>query len=170
MAKLVLKDKELADTDNRTYLEQAFFAQGVSAERLTILGNTDRASHFAAYQMIDIALDPFPHGGGLTTLDAMWMGVPVLTWPGQTISSRLAAASLAKLGLMDFIADSAANYVDLAIAKAGNLEALSQLRSNLRDRVASTEFGDSSRYSRTVEVAYRQMWHRWCAEQTSHTG
>jgi predicted O-linked N-acetylglucosamine transferase (SPINDLY family) len=165
-AKLVLKDRELIDADNRTYLERAFFAQGVSAERLVILGNTDRTSHFVAYQMIDIALDPFPHGGGLTTLDAIWMGVPVLTWPGQTISSRLAAASLAKLGLTDFIASSAANYVDLAISKAKNLEALSQLRFNLRDRVASSEFGDDSRYGQAVEVAYRQMWRRWCAGQT----
>jgi hypothetical protein len=83
IANLILTDREPTNVDNPTYLEHAFFAQGVSTEHLTIFGNTDRTSHFSAYQMIGIALDPFPHGGGLTTLDAIWMGVPVLTWPGK---------------------------------------------------------------------------------------
>jgi protein O-GlcNAc transferase len=69
-------------------------AEGIAAERITVLDKMTRTSHFITYQEIDIALDPFPHAGGMTTLDAFWMGVPVVTWPGSTISSRLAAATL----------------------------------------------------------------------------
>jgi protein O-GlcNAc transferase len=92
----------------------------------------DRASYFATYQNIDIALDTFPHSGGMTTLDALWMGIPVVTWAGETISARLAAASLAALKRTDFIANSPDSYVNLAVAKASNVDALSLLRATLR--------------------------------------
>ena len=101
----------------------------------------------------------------MTTLDALWMGVPVVTSPGRTISSRLAAASLSAAGLHDFIAPDLDLYVEVAVAKAGDLPALAELRANLRERVEACEFGDPVRYARAVEAAYRDMWQRWCAEQ-----
>ena len=169
-ARLVLKDRSLTDAGQRTRLEGAFVTEGISAGRLKLLADSDRASHFAAYQKIDIALDPFPHGGGMTTLDALWMGIPVLTWAGQTISSRLAAASLSALGLTDFIANAPNSYVDLAVAKATNLEALCQLRTNLRTQIAASEFGDCVRYSRAVEAVYREIWQRWTLDRTRQSG
>jgi predicted O-linked N-acetylglucosamine transferase (SPINDLY family) len=158
----------LADSGQRRRIEDAFAAQGISAGRLTLQGGSDRASHFAAYRKIDIALDTFPHSGGMTTLDAMWMGVPVVTWAGDTISSRLAAACLTALGLTDFVASTPEAYVDLAVAKATSLEALSRLRAGLRTRIAASEFGDSARYCRAVEAAYREMWRLWCSARASH--
>jgi protein O-GlcNAc transferase len=168
-AHLLLKDAALDDADQRARIKAAFFAEGVSAERLKCMGGSNRGAHFGAYQRIDIALDPFPHGGGMTTLDALWMGVPVVTWSGETISSRLAAASLTALGLTDFVATDPETYVDLAIAKASNIEYLSLLRTSLRERLATSEFGDCSRYSRAVETAYREIWHRWCAARNGHS-
>jgi protein O-GlcNAc transferase len=129
---------------------------------VAILDQGSRESHFAAYQELDIALDPYPHGGGMTTLDALWMGVPVVTCPGRTISSRLAAASLHAAGLDDYIASDSSHYIELAIAMAGNLAALADLRKTLRERVAGTPFGDPVRYARAVEGQYRSMWRRWC--------
>ena len=161
-AHLVLKDRGLADPDQRARIGAILAEQGITAERVKLLGPTDRAGHFAAYQEIDIALDPFPHGGGMTTLDALWMGVPVVTWSGRTISSRLAAASLTALGLTDFIAPDPETYVELAVAKATDVEALSRLRANLRKRVSDSAFGDCAQYTRAVEAAYREMWQRWC--------
>ena len=99
----------------------------------------------------------------MTTLDALWMGVPVVTCPGKTISSRLAAASLSALGLTDYIAADGDAYVALAIAKAGDLDALARLRAGLRGRLADLAVGDPRRYARAVESAYRDMWRRWCA-------
>src|SRR5262249_3360914 len=140
-AHLVLKTRLLADSSQRARVAAILAEEGVTAERVKLLGHSDRARHFTAYQEIDIALDPFPPGGGMTTLDALWMGVPVLTWPGRTISSRLAAASLTALNLTDFIAPDLDTYVELAIAKATDVDALSRLRGTLRKRVADSAFG-----------------------------
>jgi protein O-GlcNAc transferase len=161
-AHLLIKDRGLADLNQRARIHAVFAEQGVGVERVKLLGPTDRAGHFAAYQEIDLALDPFPHGGGMTTLDALWMGVPVVTWSGRTISSRLAAASLSALGLTDFIAFDPETYVELAVAKATDVEALSRLRANLRRRVSHSRFGDCALYTSAVEAAYREMWQRWC--------
>ncbi len=167
-ARLVVKaDQLLGDASRRARIDAVLGEEGIAAERVTLLGRGDRASHFAAYRGIDLALDPFPHGGGMTTLDALWMGVPVVTWPGATISSRLAAASLTALGLTDYIAADADAYVELVIAKASDLDALARLRAELRGRVAGSAIGDPRRYARAVESAYREMWRRWCASRTN---
>jgi len=103
----------------------------------------------------------------MTTLDALWMGVPVVTAPGRIPSSRIAAASLTAAGLSDFIAPDHQGFVQLATDKANDLASLAQLRAGLRDRVANTEFGDPVRYTRAVERHYRSMWRRWCEGQKS---
>jgi predicted O-linked N-acetylglucosamine transferase (SPINDLY family) len=155
----------VADSSQQDRIRSILSEEGITANRIKLVGESDRAGHFTAYREIDIALDPFPHGGGMTTLDALWMGVPVVTWPGRSISSRLAAASLTALGLNDFIADDVQKYVELAVAKAADLDGLSRLRASLRERVANSAFGDCARYTRSVEDAYRKMWQRWCAGQ-----
>jgi protein O-GlcNAc transferase len=132
-------------------------------------GIVSRKAHFAAYGDIDIALDPFPHGGGMTTLEALWMGVPVVTAPGGTISSRLAAATLTAAQLTDFIATDHRHYVELAVKKASDLSSLADLRSRLRDRLANTEFGNTLRYARAVEKQYRAMWQTWCRSRDAAT-
>jgi predicted O-linked N-acetylglucosamine transferase (SPINDLY family) len=164
-ARLVLKHPQLADPPQRMRILSAFEAHGISPGSLTFIGGTDRPTHFACYNIIDIGLDPFPHGGGMTTLDALWMGVPVVTWAGSSVSSRWAATSLVPLGLTDFVADRPESYIELAVAKAADLESLSKLRASLRTRVAVSEFGDGPRYCRTVEAAYLGMWQRWCDQQ-----
>jgi hypothetical protein len=123
----------------------------------TLMTRSDRVSHFAAYSAIDIALDPFPHAGGMTTLDALWTGVPVVTWAGKSVSSRWAATSLAPLGLTDFIADGPESYVALAIAKTADLEALTRLGASLRTRMATSDWatvcafaGPSKRHTSNV--------------------
>jgi hypothetical protein len=107
----------------------------------------------------------YAHGGGMTTLDALWMGVPVVTWRGRTISSRLAAASLTALDLTDFIASDRESYVELAVAKASDPDALNRMRASLRPRLARSSVGDPERYARAVEAAYVEMWKRWCADR-----
>lgn len=160
-ARIVLKDRALENVAEKMRLTNFFANNGVSAERLTCLAESERAAHLSMYQEIDIGLDPFPHSGGMTTLDALWMGIPVVTWAGQTISSRLAASSLAALGLNSFIADDLDAYVDIAVAASNDIVGLSGLRSTLRDRLAASEFGDPVQYCRAVESAYTDIWRRW---------
>ena len=169
-SRLVLKDRLLDEASQRTPMLAVLAEEGVAPDRVTFLDYTGRAGHFAALQEIDIALDPFPHGGGMTTLDALWMGVPVVTWPGHTASSRIAAACLTAVGLTDFIARDPASYVQLALAKAADLDALAQLRARLRGQVAQSAVGNLDRYTRAVEAIYRQIWQRWCAAAANHRG
>jgi predicted O-linked N-acetylglucosamine transferase (SPINDLY family) len=164
-SRLVLKDRPLEQ--QRSAIVGTMAEEGISDDRVTLLGHVDRADHFALYREVDIALDPSPHGGGMTTLDALWMGVPVVTAPGRIPSSRIAAASLTAAGLSDFIAPDHQGFVQLATDKANDLASLAQLRAGLRDRVANTEFGDPVRYTRAVERHYRSMWRRWCEGQKS---
>jgi predicted O-linked N-acetylglucosamine transferase (SPINDLY family) len=163
-SRLLLKERTLIDAGQRARILGVLGAHGVSAERVTLLGWRDPTEQFETYQKIDLALDPFPHCGAMTTLEALWMGVPVVTCAGATIPSRLAAASLTALGLTDFIAPDLDEYVALAVAKARDVAALARLRASLRQRIASSPFGDPLRYARAVETAYRTMWQRWCAE------
>jgi protein O-GlcNAc transferase len=161
-AHLVLKARMLAESSQQVRVRDILAKERVASKRVQLLGYSDRDRHFIAYQEIDIALDPFPHSGGMTTLDALWMGVPVVTCPGRTISSRLAAASLTALGLPDFIAPDLGTYVELATAKATDVTGLSRMRETLRKRVADSAFGDPARYTCAVEAAYREMWRSWC--------
>ena len=166
-ARLVLKHGHLAEPAFRARIANAFERHGVPSDALVFLGVTDRHTHFSCYNMIDIALDTFPHAGGMTTLDALWMGVPVVSWPGDLVSSRWAATSLVPLGLSDFLADSEEGYIKLAVAKAADIESLTQLRASLRARMANSEFGNGRRFCRAVEAAYVEMWSRWCGVATA---
>jgi predicted O-linked N-acetylglucosamine transferase (SPINDLY family) len=162
-SRLVLKDRLLDQASQQTPILNLLGEQGIDADRVSFLDQTSRSAHFSALHEIDIALDPFPHGGGMTTLDALWMGVPVVTWPGRTASSRVAAACLTAVGLTDFIARDPASYAQLAIAKASDLDNLVQLRGRLREQVAGSPVGNLERYTRAVEAVYRGLWQRWCA-------
>ena len=161
-ARLVLKDAALDTPQLRARVVSLLAAEGIASERITLLGKTDHATHLRNYETIDIALDPFPHGGGMTTLEALWMGVPVITFAGETISSRLAAACEGALGLDDFIASDLAGYISLAAQKASDPAALAALRRSLRPRMMASAVGDSTRYTSAVEAAYRAIWRRWC--------
>jgi protein O-GlcNAc transferase len=164
-SRLVLKERTLADPGQKERILAALAAHGVQADRVTLLGWRDPTEQFEAYHEIDLALDPFPHAGAMTTLEALWMGVAVVTCAGPTIPSRLTAASLTALGLTSFIAPDLDSYVELAIATARDVETLAHLRASLRERMARSDFGKAARYARAVEAAYRDMWQCWCARQ-----
>ena len=162
-ARLLLKNKQFGDPAEQNELRAAFAAAGLPPERVILLGQTGRAEHFAAYRQLDVALDPFPHGGGMTTLDALAMGMPVITRPGRTIPSRLAASCLTALGLTQLIAADAEAYVAAAVAMARDLDALEKLRAELPGRLAHSAIGDARRYAAAVETAYRAAWRQYCA-------
>jgi protein O-GlcNAc transferase len=162
-SRLVLKDRTLIDSGQRARILTVFAAHGVATDRVTLLGWPEATEPYETYHDIDLALDPFPHSGGITTLEALWMGVPVVTCVGRTISSRLSAATLSALGLTDFIAPDVEAYAKLAVVKAREMDVLSGLRASLRKRLGESDFGDPLRYARAVEAAYRKIWQRWSA-------
>jgi len=161
-SRMVLKTGELDDAATRARVTGHFTRAGVASERITLLGKTSWPDHMAAFNRVDISLDPFPQGGGVTTLEGLLMGVPVVTLRWPTLSGRTSASILTTLGLPDWIAETPEQYVEIAVRKAQGIPALAELRSQLRPRFMSSVIGDADAYARVVEQEYRQLWREWC--------
>jgi protein O-GlcNAc transferase len=141
---------------------RAFFnARGIAADRLELVGFLHRWEYLSLYRRIDLGLDPFPFNGMTTTCDALWMGAPVLTLPGEMPASRAGLSLLSTIGLGELAASSEEDYVRLAVELAGNLPRLAHLRATLRPRMRASPLMDAPRFARNVEAAYRSMWERW---------
>lgn len=163
-SRLLLKAPHLGDPNARTDLLGAFRNHGIGAERLILLPMDDELStHLARYHDVDIGLDPFPFNGTTTTLEALWMGVPVVTITGDRHSARVGASILRNTGLERLIAATAPEYVALAAGLAGDRTRLIQLRRTMRERLQTSPVLDAAGFTATLEVAYRNMWRDWCA-------
>lgn len=148
-------------------LQKAFAESGIRTDRIELGGRVSRPEYFERYHRIDIGLDTFPYNGGTTTLDAAWMGVPVVTLTGGTAVQRVGTCIAMNLGLPELVATSTDDYVEKAIALARDLERLSGLRGQLRDRLGRSPLGDPHRFARHLEAAYRDAWHRYCVQHQS---
>ena len=115
-----------------------------------------------AFTSLDLGLDPFPYNGHTSTLDALWMGVPVITLAGRTAVGRGGVSILSNLGLPELIAQSTQQYVDISIQLASDIPRLRALRAGLRQRMRSSALMDGKQFAADVEVAFRSMWKTWC--------
>jgi predicted O-linked N-acetylglucosamine transferase (SPINDLY family) len=166
-ARLILKGISFADAATRALFLDRLGERGVPAERVELLAwHPGPAEHLALYHRVDIALDPFPYNGTTTTCDALWMGVPVITLRGHRHAGRVGASLLTQVGLTDLIANSIEEYVELALALAGNPGRLDALRRTLRRRMAASTLCDEGAFASKMEAAFRTMWQHWC--QGSH--
>jgi len=135
---------------------------GVSRGRITCVPYASLQEYFRSFEAVDIALDSMPYSGGTTTCDALWMGVPVVTVPGSRSVSRSATSVLSAVGLPEWIAPSAKEYVRRAVRFAGERDLLRELRGSLRERMRASPLMDEERFTRDLEQAYREMWRKWC--------
>ena len=140
----------------------AFAAHGIGPERIELRGGSGHRAFMRQYNDIDIVLDPFPYSGGLTTCEALWMGVPTVAMPGEIFASRHSMIHLSNAGLADWVTADLASYVELAVAKASDLPALAALRSGLRARVKASPLCDAPRFGRNLGAALRFAWQDWC--------
>jgi len=162
---MAFKAGELEEEAHRERVMAVFKALGIPSTRLMFMGGTDWHAHMEVYNEIDIALDPFPHGGGVTTLEALMMGVPVITLRWPTVPGRLSSSILTAMQMTDWIAESQDDYIALAIEKADDLKDLTKTRQGLRARFQASPIGDGPAYCRAVEEHFRQLWRRWCAHK-----
>jgi protein O-GlcNAc transferase len=153
----------LAKGSARDIVSSKFEALGVGASRLNLVDYQPREQYLRSYQAIDIVLETLPYNGHTTSLDALWMGVPVVTLPGSTPVSRAGYSLLSNLGLGHLAATSEDEFVSKAVALAGALPELSALRASLRERMEQSPLMDGARFARGVERAYQLMWEEWLA-------
>ncbi len=162
-ATLSLKSSWLSRPRAVAALREAFARHGIVAERLLLSGWIEgTAGHLAAYGGVDVALDPFPYNGTTTTLEALWMGVPVVTLAGHRHAGRVGASLLHRVGAAELVAGTVEDYVDKAVALAADGARLIAYRTTLRDRLAASPLLDAAGFARALEASYRAMWRRWC--------
>lgn len=158
-ATLFLKYKDLESVPMTQYIHHQFMTRGVLVSQLRIQGDdASHVEHMARYNNIDIALDPFPYNGTTTTLDALWMGVPVITLAGASHVGRVGVSQMSNLGLQELIAKNQDDYVNIAVELAGNIEKLSALRDGMRERMLASPLMNVERFTRNLEQGYEQMW------------
>jgi predicted O-linked N-acetylglucosamine transferase (SPINDLY family) len=162
-SRLLVQAAALDDAPNRSRFGELCARHGIAPARLELRGFVPIDQASASYAAIDIALDPFPFCGGMTSLEALWLGVPVITLPGETIASRQSASMLMNLGLPELMAEDGAQYVNKAAQLARDLPRLAGLRAGLRQRFAASPLMDYAGFARELETAYRDMWRSWIA-------
>lgn len=157
-SRLFLKYGQLNDRAMRQTTLNRYAAHGISAERLILEAASSRTDYLACYHRVDIALDPFPYPGGTTSMESLWMGVPVLTLHGNRFLSHAGETILSNAGLKEWIAAGEDDYLGKAAAYAADLPYLSQLRAALRQQVLTSPLFDAPRFASNFEQALWKMW------------
>ena len=161
-ARMVLKAQQFSDQPTAERIRAAFAAHDVGPERIELRGGSGHRAFLGQYNDIDIVLDPFPYSGGLTTCEALWMGVPTVAMPGEIFASRHSMSHLSNAGLSDWVAPDMDAYIELAVSKATDITSLADLRQGLRARVKASPLCDAPRFGRNLGAALRHAWHDWC--------
>ena len=167
-ALLLLKAPSLRDPAVHARFAALFATQGIAPERLIFRGPTGLADMMQEYGDIDIALDPTPYNGGTTTLQALWMGVPVLAIEGGNFVSRMGASFLATLDRPDWVAPDEEAYIAAAVRMAGQVALLRPSRGALRARMMASPLCDIARYVADFETLLRRMWGVYCSGGTAN--
>ena len=167
--RLVLKNSALGSLANRLYVQRIFADLGVAADRLDLEGPSEHFEFLRKYDQIDLALDTFPYNGGTTTTEAIWQGVPVLTFPGDRWAARTSTSLLRNCHLSYFVAGGLQEYIQEAIEWGRNPESpsrLAQLRATMRERLRASPVCDTATFARNMENEYARLCDVRCQQQS----
>ena len=156
-SKLFLKDFQLGRESVREDIISRYAAHGITEDRLLLEGKSRREEYLACYNRVDIALSPFPYGGGTTSAEGLWMGVPVICKKGNHFLSHLGESIAHNSGLSDWIAIDNDDYIKKAIKFSSDLSVLNQLRQGLRGKLLKTPLFNSARFANNFESALFEM-------------
>ena len=154
-SRLLLQSKHLADPGVCGRVRGLFEAFGIGPERLSLRAAS--ADFLSCYGDLDVALDTFPYGGGATTCDALWMGVPVVTLSGDRPCGRLSTSLLNRVGCAQWIASSTSSYIDIACDLAARPDHLAEIRQRLRQQMMSSPLADERGFVTRLEEVYQQL-------------
>ncbi|HEY2412226.1 MAG TPA: tetratricopeptide repeat protein [Pirellulaceae bacterium] len=150
----------------RDRVRAVLHGEGIDPDRVAFVPHQPMAKYLATYNQIDIGLDTLPYNGHTTSLDAFWMGVPVVTLVGETVVGRAGLSQLTNLKLTDLIAHSEDEYVRIVAGLAADLDRLAGLRQTLRGRMQQSPLMNAPRFATAIESDYRQMWQNWCGQDS----
>jgi predicted O-linked N-acetylglucosamine transferase (SPINDLY family) len=138
-------------------------AHGVDEGRVEFASRLPYVKYLDLRNRVDISLDTFPHGGGTTTCETLWMGVPVVTRIGAALASRAGYSLLHAVGLEGHAAFDDDRFIACATHLAADLDALGALRAGMRERIRASSLCDEAGFAAAIEAVYRKAWRDWCA-------
>src|SRR5207302_6425603 len=156
-AELVVLD--VAEERSRLSLLDKLAQRGIDAERVSLRKRENILDYFATIGNVDIALDTFPYNGATTTLDTLWMGVPMVALAGSTTVGRSSFSLLSSLAAPELIATSSADLIARNVALASDPHSRRTLRRSLRSRLESSPLMDAQGFTRALEKGFRTMWY-----------
>lgn len=165
-SRLLMKTAALSEKSVCERLAAKFAERGIERERLEFEGNSPRAQLLKTYNRVDIALDSFPYNGGTTTVEALWMGVPVVSMSGDRFVSHVGESILNALGEPGWVARNRSEFVKIARDLAENNSYRNELRTTLRQRLLNSPLCDAKTFTRDLETLYRRLWHDYCAQES----
>jgi predicted O-linked N-acetylglucosamine transferase (SPINDLY family) len=157
-SRLVMRFQGLGEPSVRKRHFEMFAARGVTSDRLDFLPGSTYGDYLAGFAEVDLVLDPFPFSGSTTTCESLWMGVPVVTRPGETFAGRHSLGHLTNVGLTETVAADVDDYVERAVALAADPDRLSRLRTGLRDRMADSPLCDGKAFAASFQTVLRDAW------------
>lgn len=163
-SKLFLKYRPLQEKAFQIYFLRRFESYGISSDRLILSGWVEAYHHMELYHQLDIGLDPFPFNGNMTTVEALWMGVPVITLVGKFGFARTGYSFLSNANCSEYVVSSKAAYIELAKELASQPEKLKSIRESQRQKLKSAALFDSEGYNRELEQYYQDIYEKWCKE------
>ena len=164
-SKLFLKAKQFNEPMMREATLRRFAKHGIRPDRLILAGPSPRSEYLASYHRVDIALDPFPYPGGATSMEGLWMGVPVMTKCGDRFLSHQGESIVHNAGLPNWVAANDNDYVDNTVAFASDVAGLGTLRAGLRQQVLASPLCDAGQFARHFEEAMWGMWNDWLEKE-----
>ena len=163
---LILKSQSLKNREAQENILRAFAARDVDPDRIKLTGWIPQSDNpLSAYNQIDIALDTFPYNGTTTTFEALWMGVPVITYTCERHSGRVGASILGTLNLDEFIAGTPEEYSKICVSLSRDPARLRSFRNRLRNQMQSSPLMDAPGFTEKFQQALRKTWQSWCATQ-----
>lgn len=168
-SRLLLKYGSYDVPDAVLRLRAEFHRRRVDPNRVLCEGVSSQKTHLERYGAVDLSLDPYPHGGGMTTLESLLMGVPVVTCAGPYINSRTGISVLTAVGMPEWVTTTGDDYIRLAIDRVRAREQLAERRGDVRARLLGSPICQIPAYTRAVEEAYRRLWLSWLARPARET-
>jgi protein O-GlcNAc transferase len=166
-SKIIFKYKTFDAPMVQKRVLDAMTGHGVAAERIVFEGHSPLGAFLDGFAEIDVALDTFPYTGVTTTMHTLWIGAPMATVSGDTPMQRFGRSALINIGRPDWVAASAAEYPKVVLRIVEEVKSNPRLRHEVRRRMLISPLMRHQSYVRALELAYRDMWRRWCAARSA---